>query len=186
MMSFRPLLFSIFCFAGPCLATVRDPGREPGVSLPDCDSIVAHVCSYLEFPLHAIFDTLVPGGRPQSIYDDGEDEYENQGSSRKPNRIRHLEEHSWKPFYQLLLHPVELRRASRLFRNVAPPRGFATQLLSYVEPGAVLRATTERSRSMETSNDVETGGSNAGVAAASPPLDDSFRHFLHLLEKALV
>ncbi|CAD7976510.1 unnamed protein product, partial [Amoebophrya sp. A120] len=160
----------------------------------DQDFIAASVDSYLrrEPALHAIFDALAskehiqcdPSGR------DG------NGNIQEPATITHLKEHSWNRFYQLelLLHPEQqkqkrpIRCASRRFRNVIssnppPQMGFATQLLSYVEPD-VVRRTTPDSTSMETNN--VGRANNAGDAAAPPLLDDSFRHFLHLLEKALV
>ncbi|CAD7965474.1 unnamed protein product [Amoebophrya sp. A120] len=212
MMSVGSLLFSIFCLTGPSFAAVP----------LDQDFIAPSVCSYLpgEPALHAIFDALANGnvGEPEEIL-----------------RLNtHLMEHSWKRFYQGLLHPEPanpllcvnrsfrnmissskrqqqahpIRHASRLFRNVIssnyPPRmgfatqllsyvepdvGPATQLLSYVEPDVGPRATTD-----STSTDVLERAQRAGhnrrgwrwPSGHAELLDDSFRHFLHLLENALL
>ncbi|CAD7962290.1 unnamed protein product [Amoebophrya sp. A120] len=190
MMSVRPLLFSIFCFAGPCLAAKPDAGHVPGVFSRDCDpNIAAHFCAYLEVPapLHAIFDVLATGRKaPDSRGRSGTDAHYREIDAE----VKNLKERSWERFYQLLRRPElqapALRGASELFREVLgssevartlPKMGFANQLLSYVQP--------------------EEAGTNPDIAPlGSIPtwftkkvqraLDDAFLYFLHLLDDALL
>ncbi|CAD7948236.1 unnamed protein product, partial [Amoebophrya sp. A120] len=174
MMFVRSLLFGVFCLTGSSFASVPDP--DPGAALNHCDEpVTAHVCSYLwdEFPLHAIFDAVLTGQPAGGQFGELGTEAKDRELYAKFERLK---EHSWKRFYQLLRrHPVlqqahPIRGASRLFRgpvvsSTLPKVGFATELLSYVEP-EVLR----------THPDI-TMWIPDGVTPQA--LGDSFRHFLH-------
>ncbi|CAD7952088.1 unnamed protein product [Amoebophrya sp. A120] len=177
MMSVRSrLLFGIFCLTGPSLAAVAGP-------LDLDDPVVAHVCSFLaEFPLHAIFDAVLTGppasGRGPSA--SGNNWLTLAKDRELYEKGERLKEHSWKRFCHLLLYPGQqagpIRGASRLFRgsvvaSTLPEMGFATQLLSYVEP-----------ENLRTNADSRT---KINYKKPAQTLDDSFRYFLHLLENAL-